>query len=74
MSGTRAPKTIVVYDITGQTDYTIPFEYLARKFVVVTLIGQDRKVLTLNTDYRFTTKTTIGLLQRQLSVYQTQIQ
>lgn len=61
MSGTRAPKTIVVYDITGQTDYTIPFEYLARKFVVVTLIGQDRKVLTLNTDYRFTTKTTIGL-------------
>lgn len=61
MTITRAPKTIVVYDLNGGTDYTIPFEYLARKFVVVTLIGQDRKVLTLNTDYRFISKTQISL-------------
>ena len=61
MTVTRAPKTIVVYDLTGLSDFTIPFDYLARKFIAVTLIGADRKVLTLNTDYRFTTKTQITL-------------
>jgi len=61
MAITRAPKTIVVYDLTGQADFTIPFDYLARKFVAVTLIGADRKTLVLNTDYRFTTKTQITL-------------
>lgn len=50
---TRAPSTIVTQEINGQTEFTIPFEFLARKFVVVTLLGVDRKVLTLNTDYRF---------------------
>ncbi|MGL5784541.1 MAG: phage tail fiber protein, partial [Alphaproteobacteria bacterium] len=60
-SGTRAPSTIVTINLTGQTDFNIPFEYLARKFVVVTLLGTDRKVLTLNTDYRFVSKTVISL-------------
>ncbi|MGL4251497.1 MAG: phage tail fiber protein [Aeromonas sp.] len=60
-TGTRAPSTIVTINLTGQTDFTIPFEYLARKFVVVTLLGIDRKVLTLNTDYRFVSKTVISL-------------
>lgn len=55
-------KTVLTYQLDGSTrDFNIPFEYLARKFVVVTLIGVDRKALTLNTDYRFATRTTISL-------------
>lgn len=54
------PKTVRTYPLNGsQKDFTIPFEYLARKFVVVTLIGVNRKELVLNTDYRFTTPTQI---------------
>lgn len=54
-------KTVLTYPLNGTTtDFTIPFEYLARKFVVVTLVGTDRHVLTLNTDYRFATRTTIS--------------
>lgn len=55
-------KTVLTYKLDGSNrDFNIPFEYLARKFVVVTLIGVDRKVLTINTDYRFVTRTTISL-------------
>ena len=55
-------KTVLTYPLDGSArDFNIPFEYLARKFVVVTLIGVDRKVLTINTDYRFATRTTISL-------------
>ena len=55
-------KTVLTYPLDGSNrDFIIPFEYLARKFVVVTLIGVDRKVLTINTDYRFATRTTISL-------------
>lgn len=55
-----APKTVFTYPVNGaQRDFPIPFEYLARKFVVVTLIGKNRQTLTLNSDYRFTTRTTI---------------
>ncbi|WP_053221265.1 phage tail fiber domain-containing protein [Pseudomonas fildesensis] len=55
-----APKTVLTYPLNGaQRDFPIPFEYLARKFVVVTLIGKTRQVLTLNSDYRFTARTTI---------------
>ena len=55
-------KTVLTYQLDGSTrDFNIPFEYLARKFVVVTLIGVDRRVLTLNTDYRFATRTIISL-------------
>ncbi len=61
MPVTRAPKTIVVYDLNGQADFTIPFDYLARKFIAITLIGVDRKLLELNIDYRFTAKTQITL-------------
>lgn len=54
------PKTVRTYPINSVTkDFTIPFEYLARKFVVVTLIGATRRELILNTEYRFTTPTTI---------------
>ncbi len=55
-------KTVLTYKLDGSNrDFNIPFEYLTRKFVVVTLIGVDRKVLTINTDYRFATRTTISL-------------
>lgn len=54
-------KTVMTYPLDGSTtDFNIPFEYLARKFVQVTLIGVDRKVLVLNQDYRFATKATIS--------------
>lgn len=57
----HAIKTVLTYNLDGATkDFNIPFEYLARKFVVVTLIGVDRKVLVLNQDYRFSTRTTIS--------------
>ena len=54
-------KTVLTYPLDGSTtDFNIPFEYLARKFVVVTLLGVDRRVLTLPTDYRFATRTVIA--------------
>lgn len=49
-------KTVMTYPLNGQVDFAITFEYLARKFVQVTLIGKDRKVLILNSDYRFSTR------------------
>ncbi|WYW00310.1 tail fiber protein [Pseudomonas phage vB_PpuP-KoPa-1] len=56
----EAPKTTVTYPLDGTNrDFLIPFEYLARKFVQVTLVGVDRKVLTLNIDYRFTQRTIV---------------
>uniref|UniRef100_A0AB74UKS0 Tail fiber protein n=1 Tax=Salmonella phage Phylax-28 TaxID=3349226 RepID=A0AB74UKS0_9CAUD len=54
------PKTVRTFTLDGtKKDFTIPFEYLARKFVVVTLIGATRRELILNTEYRFSTATTI---------------
>lgn len=53
-------RTVMTYPLNGSTvDFNITFEYLARKFVSVTLIGKDRKELVLNQDFRFTTKTQI---------------
>lgn len=60
---TRAPSTIVTISLTGQLEFTIPFEYLARKYVEVTLLGVNRLPLVLNTDYRFVNKTLISLTQ-----------
>lgn len=55
-----APKTVYTYDLDGANrDFQIPFEYLTRKFIQVTLIGKDRQLLTLNIDYRFTQRTVI---------------
>lgn len=52
--------TIYTYPLNGsQREFTIPFEYLARRFVVLTLIGTDRNELELTTDYRFISKTTV---------------
>lgn len=59
-----APKTVKTYDLNGTLkDFPITFEYLARKFVTVTLIGADRRELILNTDYRFSTPTQITTLR-----------
>lgn len=58
----QAPRTTMTYKLDGANrDFQLPFEYLARKFVQVTLVGVDRKVLTLNIDYRFTQRTIITL-------------
>ncbi|ADV35699.1 tail fiber protein [Pseudomonas phage phiIBB-PF7A] len=55
-----APKTTITYPLDGSNkDFPIPFEYLARKFVQVTLVGTDRKPLILNIDFRFTQRTII---------------
>lgn len=55
-----SPKTVYVYDLDGSNrTFPVNFEYLTRRFVQVTLIGQDRKLLVLNQDYRFTGKTSI---------------
>lgn len=57
---TNVIKTVITYPLNGSTrDFNIPFEYLARKFIQVTLIGRDRKPLTNIDDYRFTSKNQI---------------
>ena len=49
-----AQSTIVVYGLTGANRrFIVPFEYLARRFVTVTLLGNTRTELVLNSDYRF---------------------
>lgn len=57
-------KTVRTYALNGTIkDFTIPFEYLTRKFVVVTLIGATRRELVLNTDYRFSTSNQITTIR-----------
>ena len=52
--------TVYTYQLNGVTvDFKIPFDYLSRKFVKVTLLGKDRKELTFMTDYRFMSPTMI---------------
>lgn len=68
-ANTRAPSTIITIALTGQTDFNVPFEYLARKFVEVTLLGVNRLPLVLNTDYRFVSKTMISLTRPYTAEY-----
>ncbi|MDU9399310.1 phage tail fiber protein [Pseudomonas sp. zfem003] len=59
-----AVTTVYTYDLNGsKKDFDVPFEYLARRFVQVTLIGQDRKTLDLASDFRFVGKTSIQTLK-----------
>ncbi|WP_323114448.1 phage tail fiber protein [Pseudomonas guariconensis] len=52
--------TVYTYPLDGSSrTFNIPFEYLARRFVVLTLLGIDRKELTLIEDYRFISKTAV---------------
>lgn len=49
-----APKTIATYDLNGSTrEFDFAFDYLARSFVKVSLIGTERVVLQVGTDYTF---------------------
>lgn len=58
-----AINTIQVYNLDGVSkDFPVPFEYLARKFVQVTLLGTTRTPLTLVTEFVFTNATTIRTL------------
>ena len=66
---TRSTRTVITYPIDGQKEFDITFEYLARRFVVVTLIGEDRKVLAQGTDYRFATKNRLVLSITPESTY-----
>lgn len=54
-------RTITEFPLDGSTrEFPINFDYLSRKFVVVSLLGDGvRKVLTLGVDYRFATATSI---------------
>ena len=55
--------TIVVYPLNGSNRrFTIPYEYLARRFISVTLMGKvgvQHKPLKMNSDFRFVTLNTI---------------
>lgn len=54
-------KTMIQLPLNGSTvEFDIPFEYLARKFVQVSLVsGDNRRLLVLPTEYRFVTTTRI---------------
>lgn len=58
-------QTVRTYALDGNTrDFVVPFEYLARKFVHVSLLGEaGRKQLVLNSEFRFVTKNSINILQ-----------
>lgn len=51
--------TIYNYNLTGGRVFPVAFEYLARRFVQITLVGDTRRQLQLNVDYRFISKTEI---------------
>ncbi|WEU80537.1 tail protein [Klebsiella phage Emom] len=55
-------KTVIQYP-TGDTEYDIPFDYLSRKFVRVSLVSDDnRRQLSNITEYRYMSKTRVKLL------------
>lgn len=53
--------TLYTYDLSTGPKFPVNFEYLARRFVKVTLVGETRLELGLNIDYRFTSKMEIEL-------------
>ena len=49
-----APKTVATYDLNGSArEFDFPFDYLSRGFVKVTIIGTERRTLTVGADYTF---------------------
>lgn len=55
-------KTVIQYP-TGSTEFDIPFDYLSRKFVRVSLVSDDnRRLLSNITEYRYVSKTRVKLL------------
>ena len=64
MASPTVVRTVKRYPLDGSNrDFNIEFDYLARKFVVVSLVDTtgvtERRQLVNVTDYRFTTKTSI---------------
>ncbi|ALA45100.1 tail protein [Enterobacter phage phiEap-1] len=64
MASPTVVRTVKRYPLDGSNrDFNIEFDYLARKFVVVSLVdttgSTERRQLVNVTDYRFTTKTSI---------------
>lgn len=56
-------RTVINYPLSGTVEFDIPFDYLARKFVRVSLVSDDNRQLLSNiTDYRFVSATRIKLL------------
>lgn len=54
-------RTVATFPLAGN-EYDIPFEYLARKFVRVSLVADDARRLLVNlSDYRYVTKTRIRI-------------
>ena len=54
------PKTVATYDLNGSLrEFDFAFDYLARSFVQVTLIGAGRQVLAEGTGYSFVSSTRI---------------
>ncbi|UCR91163.1 putative tail fiber protein [Ralstonia phage RpT1] len=55
-----APTTVKVYPLNDSAkDFPVDFDYLAREFVVVTLLGNDRRELVQNSEYTFLNATSI---------------
>ncbi|QDB73379.1 tail fibers protein [Klebsiella phage IME304] len=55
-------KTVIQYPV-GTTEFDIPFDYLSRKFVRVSLVSDDnRRLLSNITEYRYVSKTRVKLL------------
>lgn len=55
-------KTVIQYP-TGATEFDIPFDYLSRKFVRVSLVSDsDRRLLSNITEYRYVSKTKVKIL------------
>lgn len=55
-----APKTVATYDLNGSVrEFDFPFDYLSRGFVKVTIIGTERRTLTVGTDYTFVSNSRI---------------
>lgn len=55
-------KTVIQYPV-GATEFDIPFDYLSRKFVRVSLVSDDnRRLLNNITEYRYVSKTRVKLL------------
>lgn len=55
------PNTMNTYPLDGSVEFRINFDYLARKFIYVTLVDarNNRQTLTMGQDYRFVDKMTI---------------
>ncbi|QDK04509.1 tail spike protein [Klebsiella phage KMI1] len=55
-------KTVIQYPV-GATEFDIPFDYLSRKFVRVSLVAdENRRLLNNITEYRYVSKTRVRLL------------